>query len=99
MVRRHHEVGPLAVELLERLLERGEPEEPVLFLLAGERDLVDRAEVALHDLVLDLEVRAPRAVPALVEALVDMAVVVHALEDLLHLGLVLRVRGADEEVV
>ena len=79
----HHEVGLLGVEPLERLLEGREPEEPVLLLLARQLDLVDRAAVALEDLVLDLEVGAARAVPALVEALVDVAVVVDALEDLL----------------
>ena len=94
-----HEVGALGVQPLERLLEARQAEEPVLLLLARELDLVDRAAVALEDLVLDLEVGAARAVPALVEALVGVAVVVDALEDLLHARLVLLVGGADEEVV
>ena len=84
---------------LERVLEAREPEEPVLLLLADQRDLVDRAEISLQDLVLDLEVGAPRAVPALVEPLVDVAVVVDALQHLLDLELVGLVGGADEEVV
>ena len=41
----HDEVGPFLVELLELLLEGGEPEEPVLLALLLERDLVDRAGV------------------------------------------------------
>ena len=51
------------------------------------------------DLRLGLEVGAARAVPALVGPLVDVAVVVDALDDLLDLGLVLGIGGADEEVV
>ena len=49
--------------------------------------------------VVRLEVGAARAVEALVDALVDVARVVDALEDLLHLRVVARVGGADEEVV
>ena len=77
--------GRSRVELLERLLERREPEEPVLLALPVERDAVDRAGVALRDLRVGLEVRALGAVPALVQALVDVAVVVDALHDLLDL--------------
>ena len=79
--------------------KRRQAEEPVLLLLAGQRGLVDRAQVALEDLVLDLEVGAARAVPALVQALVGVPVVVHPLQHLLDAALVLRVGGADEEVV
>ena len=96
---RAHEVRPLGVQLLQRLLEGGQPEEPVLLALAVERDLVDRARVVLADLVLGLEVRAARAVPALVGALVDVPVVVDALHDVLDAALVARVGGADEVVV
>jgi hypothetical protein len=96
---RHHEVGPVAIELLERRLEAREAKEVVLLGVADERDLVDRAAVARGDLVLHLEVGAARAVPALVEPEVDVAVVVHALQHLLDLGLVGLVGGADEEVV
>ena len=81
-VLRRDEVGPLGVEPLERLLEGGQPEEPVVLLLALELDLVDRAAVAVLELGLGLEVGAARAVPALVGALVDVAVVVDALDDL-----------------
>ena len=93
------EVRAVGVEPLELLLEGGEPEEPVLLLLAVERDAVDRAGVALRDLVLGLEVRAAGAVPALVLALVDVPVVVHALHERLDALLVARVARADEEVV
>ena len=81
-MRRRDEVGALGVELLERLLEGGQPEEPVVLLLALEHDLVDRAAVAVLELRLGLEVGAARAVPALVGALVDVAVVVDPLDDL-----------------
>ena len=81
---RQDEVGALGEQPLERLLEGRQAEEPVLLLLARQLDLVDRAAVAVEDLVLDLEVGAARAVPALVEALVGVAVVVDALQHLLH---------------
>ena len=97
--RRERRSRAVGVELLELLLEGGEPEEPVLLLLAVERDAVDRAGVALRDLVLGLEVRAAGAVPALVQALVDVPVVVHALHERLDALLVARVARADEEVV
>src|ERR1019366_8200462 len=96
---RHHEVRALAVQPLERLLEGREPEEPVLLALADQRGLVDRAAVALEDLVLDLEVGTAGAVPAFVHALVDVPVVVDPLERLLDPGLVLGVGGANEEIV
>ena len=60
---------------------------------------MDRAGVAGPELALGLEVGAARAIPALVGALADPAVVVNPLDDLGHLRLVARVRGADEEVV
>ena len=81
---RGDEVGLLGVERLEALLEGAQGEEVVLLAVALELDVVDRAAIALLDLVLDLEVGAARAVPALVEPLVDEAVVVDALQDVLH---------------
>jgi hypothetical protein len=96
---RLHEVGLVAEEALEIVLEAREPEEPVVLLLPEQRDLVDRARVVGADLVARLEVRAPGAVPALVGALVHVPVVVHALEDLLDADLVPLVRRPDEEVV
>ena len=89
----------VGVERLELGLERRQLEEPVLLGLPIEHDLVDRAAVALEDLVLDLEIRAAGAVPALVQPLVRVAVVVDALHDLLDAALVLRIGGAHEEVV
>ena len=44
------QLRPVAVELLELLLEGGEPEEPVLLALALKDDLVDRAAVAVLEL-------------------------------------------------
>ena len=96
---RDDEIRALGVEPLEVALERRELEEPVLLLLAGQGDLVDRAGVVRADLGLGLEVRAAGAVPALVDALVDVAVVVDALDDLLHPLHVALVGGPDEEVV
>ena len=60
---------------------------------------MDRAQVALEDLVLDLEVGAARAVPALVDTFVRVAVVVDLLQDLLDLRHVLGIARPDEEVV
>ena len=93
------EIGTLGVEPLEVALERGQLEEPVVLLLADQGDLVDRAGVIRADLRLGLEVRAAWAVPALVDALVDVPVVVDALDDLLHPLHVALVGGPDEEVV
>src|SRR4051794_39750106 len=98
-VLRAHPLGAVGVELLEPLLEGRELEEVVLLLLPDQRDLVDRAAVALEDLLLGLEVRAARAVPALVLALVDVAVVVDLLQHVLDRRHVLGIRRADEEVV
>ena len=98
-VLRRDEAGPLGVELLERLLEGGHPEEPVVLLLSLEHDLVDRAAIAVLDLGVGLEVGAAGAVPALVGAGVDVAVVVDPLHHLGDLRHVLRIRRADEEVV
>ena len=47
---RQHEVGPLGVELLERLLEGGEPEEPVLLLSPVERRCRGSGSVPSADL-------------------------------------------------
>src|SRR5215210_1759942 len=60
---------------------------------------MDRAGIVGPELGLRLEVGAARAVPALVHPLVDVPVVIDALDDLLHPLHVPLVRGADEEVV
>ncbi len=91
--------GRLGVEALQRLLERRQPEEPVVLVLALELDQVDGALVAVHELGVGLEVGAAGAVPALVGAGVDVAVVVDPLHHPLHDLVVLGVGRADEEVV
>ncbi len=98
-VLRRDEVGLVGVQALERLLKCGQPEEPVVLLLDLELDPVDRAAVAVLELRLGLEVRAARAVPALVVAGIHVPVVVDALHHLGDLGHVLAVGCADEEVV
>src|SRR5215210_878418 len=60
---------------------------------------MDRAGIVGPELGLRLEVGAARAVPALVHPLVDVPVVIDALDDLLHPIHVPLVCGADEEVV
>ena len=60
---------------------------------------MDRARLVGPDLGLGLEVRAAWAVPALVQALVHVPVVVDALHHLLHAHRVAGVGRADEEVV
>ena len=61
---------------------------------------MDRAEVArLHEVGLRVEHLAGAAVEAGVGALVEVAGVVQVLDERLHPALVLRIRGADEEVV
>ena len=96
---RRDEVLALGVQPFERLLEGGELEEVAVLLLARQLDMVDRAAVALVDFVIRLEVRAARAVPALVRALVHVPVLAHAREHLLDLRHVLGIGRADEEVV
>ena len=63
----------VAVELLEPLLVRGQREEPVLLLepLQLERRVVGAA--AVDELCIGLELVVARAVPARVDALVDVA--------------------------
>ena len=60
---------------------------------------MDRAAVAVDQLGVGLEVRAARAVPALVRPGVDIAAVVNRLEHALDRLDVARVGRADEEVV
>ena len=96
---RHHEVLALRVQRLQALLEGGQLEEVVVLLLARQLDVVNRAAVALVDLVVGLEVGAARAVPALVGALVHVPVLAHTRQHLLDDRFVLGVCRADEEVV
>ena len=55
--------------------------------------------LALHQLAFGPEAFAGSAVLAHIFALVDIALFIHPGEDLLHLGLVLRVGGADKTVI
>ena len=55
--------------------------------------------LAVHQLALRPEALAGGAVLALIGALIDIAVVIHLLEDALHGGAVIVVGGADEPVV
>jgi len=80
------------------LLVLRHPEEVVLLLDEGERDLVVGA-LALDDLLVRVEPLAAEAVVAAVLAEVDLPRVVERLEDPLHHLLVPRLRGADEVVV
>ena len=96
---RAHEVRTVGVEAAKVVLERRQPEEPVLLPLEFERDLVDRTRVAGTELGLGVKRGAAGAVPTLVDALVHVAVVVHGLHDLLDARDVRGVGGADEEVV
>ena len=76
----------------------GEAEEVCLFL--GVLDLAAAVGAfAVHELALGPEALAGGAVHAGVLALIDVAVVVHLLEDALDAGDVVIVRGADEAVV
>src|SRR5579885_2516757 len=60
---------------------------------------MDRASLLLVQLLFGLERLAAVAVPALVFALVDVAVVVHLLDELLAADVVPRLAGLDEVVV
>src|SRR5690349_13381759 len=97
------EVGPdkfgaLVVEREQPFLIGGEPEEVVLlFDPLGLRE-VDRAEPFPRQLLLVLELLAADAVPAGVDVLVDVAVVVHLLQELTDEALVALVACLNEEV-
>ncbi len=86
-------MGDQAVGVFPHLEEVG--------LLLGGMDLAaaDRALVLVHDLGGRIESLALLAVEALIVALVDVALVIELLEDLLDLGLVVGVRGPDEAVI
>ena len=91
------EVRPLVVELQQRLLVAREPEEVVL-LLDPLRDGAVLGTLPVHELVLVLERLAADAVETRVGVLVDVAVVVDPLDELLDESLVALIRRADEEV-
>ena len=60
---------------------------------------MDRAALPRPELALGFEVSAARAIPALIDPLLDPAVVVDPLDHLGDLGGVARVGGANEEVI
>ena len=91
------EVRALVVQLQQAVLVGGEAEEPVLLLQPLGLDAVIGA-LAVDELVLALERLAADAIEAGVDVLVDVAVVVDLLEELLDEGLVSLVRRPDEVV-
>ena len=95
---RQDEVRALVVELKQLLLVRGEAEEPVL-LLDPLRHGAVIGTLAVDELGLGLERLAAVAVQPRVDVLVDVAVVVDALEEILDESLVALIAGANEEVV
>src|SRR5439155_9613795 len=85
-VARQDEVRTLVVELEEPFLVGGESEEPVLLFEPLGLAAVIRT-LPVDELSLRLEGLAPDAVPARVHVLVDVAVVVDPLQELLHVAL------------
>ena len=73
-------------------------EEVSLFLGRLHRSSAVRA-LAVHQLGLGPEGLAGSAVHALIAVLVDIALLIELLENLLHLDLVIRVRGTDKAVI
>ena len=82
-----HEVRPLVVEREQPVLVGREPEEPVLLLDPLGLDVVVGA-LAVDELVLGLERLAADAVEPGVDVLVDVAVVVDPLQEVLDEALV-----------
>jgi hypothetical protein len=95
---REYEVGPLLVELEQAVLIRREAEEVVRLLDPLGRDPVLGAQT-VDQVGLALELLAADAVQAAVDVLVDVAVVVDALQERLHEAVMALVGRADEEVV
>src|SRR5262249_41653795 len=97
-VARQHELGPRVVELEQPILVGREPEEPVLLLQPLRNGSVIRT-FAVDELGLGLDRLAAVAVEPGVDVLVDVAVVVDALQELLDESLVPLIARANEEVV
>ena len=91
------EVGPLVVEREQLVLVGGELEEPVLLLDPLRLDAMVGA-LAVDELVLVLEGLAADAVEPGVDVLVDVAVVVDALQEVLDEALVALIGRSDEVV-
>ena len=95
---RLHELGALVVEPKQLLLEGRQAEEPVALLDPfGPRPMLG-AQPAGGELLLGLELFAADAVQARVRVLVDMAVVVDPLDELLDETVMALIGGANEEV-
>ena len=94
---RQDEVGTRVVELEQPVLIGGEPEEPVLLLQPLGHGAVVGA-LAVDELGLRLERLAADAVEAGIDVLVDVAVVVDPLQEVLDEGLMTVIRRPDEEV-
>ena len=94
---RENEVGSRVVDLEQLVLVGGEAEEVVLLLDPVGRTVVDRT-LAVHEFILVLERLAVDAVPAGIDVLIDVAVVVDALEEGSDEGRALIARP-DEEVI
>src|SRR5262245_52586691 len=82
----------------ERLLILGQPEKVVLFANPLRRQRWVKGTLAVDEIFLLLELLTAHAVPALVDALVDVAGVVDAARDLGDADAVARLRRADEVV-
>src|SRR3954447_20008980 len=95
---RQDEIGALVVQREQPVLVGRQAEEVVLLLDVLGRHTVIRTE-AVDEVGLALEGLAADAVEPGIDVLVDVAVVVDPLQELLDEALVALVRGADEEVV
>ena len=92
-------LGVRGVPLEQAVLEAAEAEEVVLLLVVLHLDLVDRAQVAVDQLVVGVVLLAGHAVLALVHVELDVAGVVAPLQQLADAHLVALLGGADEVVV
>ncbi len=92
-----HELRILFVQLEQRLLKRGELEEVILFGNGFGRGAACRARIAGLD-VVDVGFIADAISPG-IRTLIDVAVLLAALEQPAHGLVMLGVRGADEMVV
>ncbi len=92
------EVRPRVIQVEQRLLKGGELEEVVRLLDSLGHGAVNRA-LAVDELGLRLELFAADAVETGVDVLVDVAVVVDPLDELLDESLVSLISRANEEVV
>jgi hypothetical protein len=93
-----HELGLLVVQPEQLLLEGRQAEKPVALLDPFGPGPMLRAQPVGRELLLGLELLAADAVQARVRVLVDMAVVVNPLDELLDETVMSLIGGANEEV-